>query len=171
MIEIYYGDGKGKTTAAAGLAIRSAGHGIPVCFIQFLKDGSSGEVRVLKQLPGVTVRTGEHFYGFLSQMSPEQRQICRQDAARLLAGAGRYTQGKGRRVLILDEVLTAQDRGIVEERDLLNVLERTGPDAELVLTGCNPSKEILDRADYCTQMIKRAHPFDRGIRAREGIEY
>lgn len=173
MIEIYCGDGKGKTTAAAGLAIRAAGHGIPVLFIQFLKDGTSGEVRILRELSGVEVLCADCFFGFTNQMDESQSVQLRSSYARLLDQAQRWISSgpDKRQVVILDEIIYACNKGFVEESRLVRLLDECPKDTELLLTGRSPSKELQKRADYISRIKKERHPYDRGIPAREGIEW
>ncbi len=90
MIAIYHGDGKGKTTAAVGLSVRAAGHGIPVLFLQFLKDGSSGEIRMLQQLPGVVTRHAPRNYGFSFRMTEEQKADTKNMYLAMLAEAAEF---------------------------------------------------------------------------------
>ena len=90
MIQIYDGNGKGKTTAAIGLAVRAAGHQIPVLFIQFLKDAHSGEISVLQHIPGVYVLHAEHFFGFSFRMTEEEREISREEYRGLLTSAALF---------------------------------------------------------------------------------
>ncbi len=191
MIQIYWGEGKGKTTAAAGLAVRAAGHGIPVFFLQFMKDGSSGEVAALRNLPGVRVRYAERFFGFYRSMNEEQRAEMKKQYQEMLsqtveevqqeisrtggAGLTGWEEGKSAEdrvccVLILDEVLHACNKGLLDEKELLDLLDRCPDKLEVVLTGRDPSAEIKKRADYISEIRKERHPYDRGIMARKGIE-
>ncbi len=93
MIAIYHGDGKGKTTAAVGLSVRAAGHGLPVLFLQFLKDGSSGEIRLLQQLPGVETRHAPRNYGFSFRMTEAQKEDTRHMYLDMLAEAAKFAGG------------------------------------------------------------------------------
>lgn len=171
LLHIYTGEGKGKTTTAAGLAARAAGHGIPVVFLQFLKGGPSGEIESFARLPGITVLRGKAGQKFVSAMSPEERRETRalQDAnlrrAAALARAGRCG------LLVLDEVMAALRYGLVDEGLLRELLADPPAGVELVLTGRDAPGWLLEQADYVTEMRKIRHPYDRGITAREGIEY
>lgn len=179
MIEIYCGDGKGKTTAAVGLALRAAGNEIPVLFFQFMKDGSSGEMGMLKKLEGVSVYYPQTFYGFADTMNEQQKEEMRGQYQALLAMAKvkvqQTVQGGSRQIqtdllVILDEVIHACNKNLLDEKELLKLIEECPANIELVLTGRNPSSELLRTADYITEMKKRRHPFDKGIPARKGIE-
>ncbi len=191
MIELYCGDGKGKTTAAAGLAVRAAGHGIPVFFVQFMKDGSSGELAVLQKLPEVSVRYAEQFFGFFRNMNEKQTaemkkqyqamfdqvtaEVCRkaaQSAAKISAADQRTPDSvEISCVLILDEVLHACNKGLLDEDSLIAFLDGCPLGVEVLLTGRNPSGEIVKRADYISEVRKERHPFDLGVTARKGIEF
>ena len=206
MIEIYEGEGKGKTTAACGLAVRAAGRGIPVVFAQFLKDGTSGELNILREIPGVRVMVPDGFHGFVSRMSEEDRAACGEACRRLLreiggitarradsgsgetcpVSAGSGAPGTERRdgescggvnpgdvrcLVVLDEILHAFRYGFADEEAFLALADRSGGGVEFVLTGREPSDRILERADYITEFVCRRHPYDRGVRARRGIEY
>lgn len=180
MIEIYCGDGKGKTTAAVGLTLRAAGNGIPVLFIQFMKDGSSGEIKMLKALPGVTVHYPDSFYGFANAMNEQQKEEMRvqyqefiEMTTRVLEkqkNANLQAERKVSLVVVLDEVIHACNKNLFKEEALIKLLEECPDNTELVLTGRNPSKRLLEKADYISEIEKRRHPFDKGIPARKGIE-
>lgn len=172
MIELYCGDGKGKTTAALGLAIRFAGHGMPVIFAQFLKNDSSGEIRILKDLPQIQVMHAKTFYGFTMQMSREQRdemRICYTEFLEQIQK--KMWEKKDERVLVvLDEVIHACNHKLLSEQELCRFLDGCPETAEIVLTGRNPSEALTERADYISEIKKIRHPYDKGILAREGIE-
>ena len=198
MIHLYIGDGAGKTTAAVGLAVRAAGRGKRVLFVQFLKDGTSGEIAVLRGVTNVTVLHAPVHYGFLSRMTADQRQktaaACRDllDAVRSSPGRAdesRETGTGGARgtnvgadaahnadsykdtdagLVVLDEVLHALDAGLVGREDLEPLLGRNW---EIVLTGRAAPDWLIERADYVSEVCKRKHPYDWGVRAREGVEF
>lgn len=170
LVHIYCGDGKGKTTAATGLATRMSGAGKRVVFAQFFKTGNSSEIKSLKQLPGITTLHSEIPHHRFSKMSDEERVQARRDYEKLLDNALCESR-KGIDLLVLDEVISACNRGIIEEKILIDFL-RTKPEClEVVLTGRDPSETLLSLADYITEMRKVRHPYDAGIRARFGIEF
>lgn len=169
LIHIYCGDGKGKTTAALGSALRAAGSGMQVLLLQFFKDGKSSEFTALEKVPGVMVVPQTQKFGFSWTLSPEEK-----------AAAGRYYTGlmedAFRRsgeydLLILDEAMSACTNGMISEARLLELLGARPEGLEVVLTGRNPSQALLDAADYVTEMKKIKHPYERGVTARKGIEY
>lgn len=168
LVHLYCGDGKGKTTAAMGLALRAAGNGLPVVIAQFLKDGQSGECRILRELPGVEVLAANPCGKFSFQMDERERAETRESLAALLRDAAGRAKSPG--LLVLDEVCGAVSAGLLDVEDVLRFLE-TKPDAlEVVLTGRDPCERLCQAADYQSEIQKRRHPFDRGIAAREGIE-
>lgn len=187
MIHIYTGDGKGKTTAAIGQAIRTAGNRIPVLFVQFLKDGSSGEIELLKSIPGIQVDYVEHPYGFYKNMTALEREDAREAYARLLHEniekawnliARDVTKKEKnekkcttRLLVVLDEILASYEYQLICRETLQQFLQECPPDMEIILTGRNPGQELIEVADYVTTMKKIKHPFDQGIQARKGIEY
>ena len=170
MVHLYCGDGKGKTTAAVGLTVRSAGAGRRALFVQFLKDGSSSELGPLGAIPGVEVRVCPTHHGFLWTMDEAQRARAAADYTALLREAlAAAREGCG--LLVLDEACAACNSGMIPETELLDFLRSRPEDLEVVLTGRDPSPALQAAADYITEMRKLRHPCDRGLPARRGIEY
>ena len=169
LIHLYCGDGKGKSPAAAGLALRAAGAGKRVLFLQFFKDGSSSEISLLKQLPGVEVLICPRHFGRFRNMSEEQKAEAREAYGALFEEACRKAQEKD--LLVLDEAVSACGHGVIPEEKLLAFLRDKPEELEVVLTGREPSEGLYAAADYITRMEKLRHPFDVGIPARLGIEF
>lgn len=169
LIHLYCGEGKGKSTAAAGLALRAAGAGKRVVYAQFFKDGSSSEISVLRTLPGVTVCVSSTHFGLFRRMTEEKKAEAAAAYRALFTRATELASEAG--LLVLDEAVSACNHGILEEEKVLAFLREKPEELEVVLTGRNPSQALLERADYITEMVKRRHPFDRGIPARKGIEF
>lgn len=169
LIHIYCGDGKGKTTASLGLSLRAAGAGLKVLYVQFFKDGSSSEFRLLEQIGGVTFLRPEKAFGFYRTLTPAQREEARlfytEHFRKAAAMAEHYD------LLVLDEAMSACRTGVVPEAEVLDFLRHKPEKLEVVLTGRDPSQALFDAADYVTEMCKRKHPFDQGIPARQGIEF
>ena len=169
MIHLYYGDGKGKTTAAAGLAVRAAGSGMRVLFVQFFKDGSSSEVGVLSSLPQITVLIPPVHHGWYKKMGDDQKKetgdCYREIMLKISESAAQYD------LIVLDESVSAYRYGLLPRDMTLAFLDAEGQKREIVLTGRDPAEELILRADYATEMRKEKHPFDRGVFARRGIEY
>ncbi|MDR3301449.1 MAG: cob(I)yrinic acid a,c-diamide adenosyltransferase [Spirochaetaceae bacterium] len=167
MIHIYTGDGKGKTTAAMGLALRAAGCGRRVVIVQFMKGRDSGEISVLRSLPNVTVLRNAQDYGFFSRTSEASRaQIIAENNQNLQAALALPAD-----LLILDEAVGAYTLGALDTAALDALLAAPSPKRELVLTGRDPPPNLIEAADYVSEIRKIKHPFDKGIKAREGIEY
>ena len=168
LIHLYCGDGKGKTTAAVGLAVRAAGAGKQVVFTQFFKDGSSSEVESLKLL-GIRTIHAQTVKGFYRAMNEQQRQQARQDYTALFRQVTDAAKDAG--LLILDEIVSACNRGVVPEGLVVDFLQNKPSALEVVLTGRDPSPALVELADYITEMRKLRHPYDRGVAARKGVEY
>jgi len=169
LIHIYCGDGKGKTTAAIGLAVRCAGSGRNVLILQFLKDGKSSEFAALAHVPRIRVIPQTRSFGFSWTLSNDEKIQARNYYSTLLEDAFQIAPDFD--LLVLDEALGACSSGMVDESRLLALLNDKPLDLEVVLTGRNPSQNLLNAADYVTDMRNVKHPFDRGLPAREGIEY
>ena len=169
-LHIYTGDGKGKTTAAVGLAVRFAGTGGRVLFSQLLKDGSSGEISVLEQIEGIDVFVCRECFGFSFAMTEEVRQQACRTYRKYLAEVLERAAGGGYGLLVLDEILSAYNLEFIDRRELMHFLENRPEDLEVVLTGRNPAPELAELADYISEIRKIRHPYDRGIPARRGVE-
>lgn len=170
-VHLYCGDGKGKTTAAVGLAVRFAGRSGKVVLAQFLKDGTSGECRALAKLETVTMLAANPVGKFSFQMNEEEKQRTADAVQRTFAAATGYAVREGAGLLILDEVCAAISCGFLDEQAVLDFLDGRPDKLEIVLTGRDPSEALQERSDYITEMVKRRHPFDDGVTAREGIEW
>ena len=171
MIHVYYGDGKGKTTAAMGLALRMLAAGGRVVIVQFLKDGNSGEVRMLSSRFGVPVFACAPTGKFTWEMTNEELAAVRKAHDKNLAAALDEVEALGARLLVLDEVLDALAMGLVDEAAIARALKRGAGELDEVLTGRNPSEDIASHADYLTEMVCKKHPFEQGVPSREGVEY
>ena len=146
LIHIYCGDGKGKTSAAIGLAVRAAGSGLKVLFTRFLKNESSGELAILDDISQIKVL-----------------QLWRAIELEILTG--RYD------VLVIDEFMAAYRYDLIPKEEAIEFLEKKPKELEIVLTGRNPDEKLIELADYVSEIKKVKHPFDQGIYARKGIEY
>lgn len=169
MIHIYCGDGKGKTTAAMGLALRAAGSGKRVLLLQFFKDGKSSEFRSLERVEGVEVIPQTKSVGFIWTLSEREKAEARAYYTGLLEQA--LARAADFDLLVLDEAMSALSTGMIDEERLLAFFNEKPESLEVVLTGRDPSQAMVDRADYVTEMRKIKHPFDRGTPARRGIEF
>lgn len=171
MVHVYHGDGKGKTTAAMGLALRMLGAGQQVFIVQYLKGQPSGEIMALLKIPGATVLRGKPGTKFVFQMTQEEKEEVCALQMRQLGLAFEAARNGQAQMILLDEALDAVATGTLREEALLDAIESCPKDVEIVLTGRNPSERLRSIADYITSMNKEKHPFDMGIAARKGIEY
>ena len=168
-MHIYCGDGKGKTTAAVGLAVRAAGYNMKVMFCQCMKDGRSSEVHMLKSI-GVTCCFCPERFGFFWNMTEEQKEEAKAAYTKLFLDAAARAVKEKYDLLIVDEFMSAYNHGLIDQKKALDFLFHRPDHLEIVLTGRDPGEELLELADYVTEMKKIKHPFDQGIPARKGIE-
>ena len=169
LIHIYCGDGKGKTTAALGLALRAAGSGKKVLLLQFFKDGKSSEFAALAHVPEIETVPQTRTFGFSWTLSEKEKKEARAYYSGLLEDA--FRRAGAFDLLVLDEAMSACTTGMIDEARLLALLAEKPAELEVVLTGRNPSQALVDASDYVTEMKKVKHPYERGIAARKGIEY
>lgn len=170
LVHLYCGDGKGKTTAAMGLALRSIGHRKPVVIAQFLKDGTSGEVRFLSTLEQVTVLAANPVGKFSFAMTEAEKEQTKNAIERTFNAATQFAVREHAFLLILDEICAAITCGFLDEDRVISFLQNKPDTLEVVMTGRDPSDRLQEEADYISEICKRKHPYDRGIGAREGIE-
>ncbi len=173
LLHLYVGNGKGKSTAAAGLAFRMAGNGFHVFFAQFLKSMPSGEIEAFKQFGGLIAvfRPFMRHKAFIWNQTPEQRE---ETAADLAAGwnlfCGKLSDASIR-LFVFDELLDVMEMGFLDEGSVMDVLKSRHPEAEVVLTGRHASASLTEMADYVTEMTVIKHPYEKGTPARRGVEY
>lgn len=168
LVHIYTGNGKGKTTAAFGLAMRMVGSGGKVLVIQFMKERMiSGEVRAIQKCGVETKRFGLNFVG---GRTPDLAKL-KESVLRGISYAARQVDEGPWDMVILDEVLVALSMGLLPLETVFDLLSRKNPHVELVLTGRNAPGELIEVADVVTEMNEIKHPYKQGVRARKGIEY
>jgi len=168
-LHIYCGDGKGKTTASVGLAVRAEGNRMKELFCQCMKDGTSSEVEMLKKL-GITYCCCTKRFGFFWNMTDEEKKNAAHAYTELFEEVTDKAEKEAYDLLVLDEFMSAYNHGLIEQKRALDFLLRRPEHLEIVLTGRDPGEELLKLADYVTEMRKLKHPFDEGIAARKGIE-
>ncbi len=166
LIHLYWGDGKGKTTAAMGLALRALGTGRKVVIVQFLKGGQSGEVSLLRSL-GAQIFRGKPGMKFSFQMNEEEKAAAKAQQTEHLRRALECECD----LLVLDEACAAWRNNLVDQETLKKAVLEKPDGQELVLTGRQPPEWMREAADYITEMHCHRHPFERGIPAREGVEF
>jgi cob(I)alamin adenosyltransferase len=169
LVHVYTGDGKGKTTAALGLAMRAAGHGLKVHMIQFMKgDINYGELASAEFLPNITIiQFGRPTFVDYENPAEEDRKLA-QDG---LAHARKVMADEKPDLLILDELNVAVDFRLISAEDVCELLDAKPQDMEIVITGRRAHEKVIARADYVTEMMKIKHPYDSGILGRLGIEH
>ncbi len=169
MIQIYTGNGKGKTTAALGQALRACGHGMKVLMIQFMKgDIEYGEVKLAPKIPGFEIKQfGLPTFVEKGNPSPEDLRLAREgfEFAQSAVKSGKYD------MVILDELNVAIDFGLIELSDVLRLLDEAPKELEIVITGRYAPRELVKRADLVSEILDIKHPYQRGQKARRGIEY
>ena len=175
LVQIYTGDGKGKTTAAFGLALRAAGQGNKVLIYQFLKPPSLdiGE-RFALQLGAVRIRTEVLDVPWDMAKSFEDREAVAQMQAEISKVLERINETAEKRfydILILDEIIFCLSKNLVRFEDIKRIIDKRAPGVEIVLTGRDASKELIELADLVTDMKNIKHPLEKGIPARRGIEF
>ncbi|MGD8565330.1 MAG: cob(I)yrinic acid a,c-diamide adenosyltransferase [Candidatus Bathyarchaeota archaeon] len=168
LVQVYTGDGKGKTSAAFGLALRAVGRGLHVYIIQFIKGGFDyGELYVVKRLPNLSLEAfgrGE----FIEEDPKEEDYSHAQNAMKLaekIITAGKHD------IVILDEINVALKLRLIKLESVLKLIKQKPKHVELVLTGRHAPNEILQAADLVTDMKDVKHPYREGFQARQGIEY
>ncbi|MDD6484836.1 MAG: cob(I)yrinic acid a,c-diamide adenosyltransferase [Clostridiales bacterium] len=166
MLQIYFGNGKGKTTAAFGQALRAAGAGMRVVIFQFLKDNSSSERKALSDIENITLIEGLSFKKPSWEFSAQEIAQAAVFYEKALGEISKLSFD----MLVLDEALWACELGYIREAPLVSLIKRFGADKEIILTGAHAGK-FLELADYASCIEKVKHPYDKGISARPGIEY
>jgi cob(I)alamin adenosyltransferase len=170
LVQIFTGNGKGKTTAALGTVLRAAGHGLKISVIFFIKGHfSQGEYKTLATLPNVKVTAFglRRFIGNNENIDPQEKV---QAKAALAAARQDITSGEYD-LVVLDEINYACHLGLIDLEEVIQLIKDKPSHVELILTGRNAAKQLIETADLVTEMVKIKHPFDKGIKARKGIEY
>ena len=170
MLHIYTGNGKGKTTAAVGLAVRAAGSGLKVYFLQLMKNGSSSEIMMLRKL-GINVRAAQSCCKFTFLMNEAERAAAAAEHNAILSEAAELIRTGSADLIVLDEFFCALSEELLDRELAERVVLGDTADTELVLTGRGDCSPFTEKADYITEMMPVKHPYDKGIAARKGIEF
>ena len=194
LVQVWWGDGKGKTTAALGMATRAVGHGYRVHLLQFMKGGTGtvedvrGEYNAIAALPGFSYENAGHYgwHGFLDGSDDDEHEArargALERAREILAASANADLDEpldadappeaGVNMLVIDEILYAANRGLVDPDDVVALIETKPEDVELVLTGGHdPPEYVFEHADLVSEVGKVKHPLDAGHPARKGTEY
>lgn len=167
-VQVYTGDGKGKTTAAMGLAVRAAGRGKIVKIVQFLKGRETGEMFVMQQLDNVAFMQVSKSKKFFCDMTDEEKKQVHDEVQEVLPKIEEWLGAAD--LVILDEAMGAISLGILTVDEVCCIIDRR-QSSEIVLTGRNAPAQIIERAHLVTDMCAVKHYMDEGVTAREGIEY
>lgn len=170
-VQVYTGNGKGKTTAAMGLAFRAAGDGMEVRVVQFLKSWKTGELESAKRFDNLEILRFETVKGFTWELNEEELAKLRGEVREGFDFVKGLVENRGCDILILDEIMAAITGGFVGEEEILDLIEKKPKDMELILTGRNVPEKIMERADLITEMREIKHYYKKGVPAREGIEF
>lgn len=170
MLHIYCGTGKGKTTAAVGLAVRGAGAGMKVRFVQFMKGAYTSELAVLENIPGLEIRRCDRDYGFFKNMSERDKLDITRCHNELLDHAFSPVHAPFG-MIILDEFCSAYTHGLMDKELAKRLVTENKDNAEVILTGRDPAEEFVRAADYISEIRCLRHPYERGISARKGVEF
>jgi cob(I)alamin adenosyltransferase len=169
MVEIFTGDGKGKTTAALGIALRASGHGLKVFIVYFMKGGFLyGEQLILSQLPNIKFAK----FGLESFVDPNNvTEAEKGEARKALQKAKEVTFSNEYDIVILDEINVAAAWKLIDTEEVVKLIKEKPKRVELILTGRYANDKFIELADLVTNMTKVKHPYDKGILARKGIDY
>lgn len=171
MIHVYYGDGKGKTTAATGLVVRAAGSGMKVYVARFLKPNQSAELNILRNLENVTVEPVTRTFGFTFRMTEEQKKEAKDYYTELMRKATSKENMEKYDMIFLDEANIVFHYDFIDREEFLNFLKEYGKEKEIIVTGAMGQEPINELGDYVTEIKKIKHPYDKGVKARKGIEF
>ncbi len=171
LVHIYTGDGKGKTTAAMGLVVRAAGYEMNICILQFLKGRQTGEKTVLEKIPGVTYRRANTSTKFTIQMSDEEETNLKEEIKTSWLKLKETVKKGEYDLIILDEIMAVINNGFLPLQEVIELIDKKQEELELVMTGRNAPEELMQLADYVTEMKLVKHPYTRNIPARRGIEF
>ena len=172
---VYTGGGKGKTTAALGMALRAVGRDMKVAIIQFIKAGAGkweyGELKSIKRLaPEVElIPTGKGFVGIIDDKLPKSEHV--KAAKETLRISEEKIRSDSYDIVILDEINYAYNLKLIKEADILNLIDSKPKRLNLVLTGNHAPQSVIDKADLVTEMKEIKHPFQKGIPAKKGIDF
>lgn len=171
LIHIYCGDGKGKTTACMGLAMRAVGRDKKVLLTQFLKDNESGELNSIAKLgENMVLFKGEPVKKFFKFMSEEERSRTEKEHRERFRTVTKKAVDENFDVLIMDEIIASTNIGFIPLDEVIEFLKNKPKELEVVLSGRNPNEKLVELADYVSEIQAVKHPYERGITSRIGIE-
>ena len=171
LIHVYTGDGKGKTTAAVGLATRALGHGMNVCYCSFHKDPEKYGYTEMQSLRKLEATVYNFAKGHPHLNKSLDNNVITNETCEAIAALPKILKEGHFDMLIMDEILIAIRDSYLEEEKLLEFISNKPEELELVLTGREATPAVIELADYVSEVKKIKHPYDKGIFSREGIEY
>ena len=139
-------------------------------YSQFLKDGTTGEMNILRKIPNITVLVEEHHFGFSFLMTPEEKVEAKAAYTALFEKVKAAAVEQNARLLVMDEMLDLCNAELIDTAMVVDFLKNRPEQLEVVMTGRNPKPELVELADYITNMNAVKHPFEKGVPARKGIE-
>ncbi len=169
-VHIYYGEGKGKTSAALGLAIRASGAGLGVLVVQFNKGSDSSEINSLSKMGIASIKV-QNEDGYVPFMGQDKKAQCLKNYQHYLAKVSELVSNNTYDVIILDELLAALETGMVEIQQVVDLIQNKSAQVELIITGRYPTHELIGMADYVSEIKLIKHPYSKGVYSRLGIEY
>ena len=168
LVQVYFGNGKGKTTAALGQALRAAGRNKKTLIVQFMKKWDYGELHSIKQVPQITIKTfGTKDFVYKGKA----KEIDYHEAKKAFTAGIQGAQSGQYDIVVFDELNVAIDFELLELQQVIDFLKGKPEEVEIIITGRNAPQEIIDRADLVTEMREIKHPYQAGVQARTGIEY
>ena len=171
MLQIYTGDGKGKTTASIGQGIRAAGRGYRVCMVQFLKGGPTGELEIIKNIPNFNIFRFESPRDFVWNLKGDEIEELKLEIKEGYKFIIKTLENNECDLLIIDEIMGVLSYDFITKEEVIKLLESNKNNIEIVMTGRNVPDYLVERADLITEMKPIKHYFDKGVPARKGIEY
>lgn len=170
-IQIYTGDGKGKTTCAVGLAVRAAGNGYKVNFVQFMKSWQTGELKILENIQGVSIYRFATPKDFTWNLTEEEKKELIKSIEKGFENVKSLIMSNSCDMLIIDELVGVLSQGYLDEVKVIEVLQNKPEHMEIILTGRNASVKLIEVADLVTEMKEMKHYYSKGVVARKGIEF
>ncbi|KAB3529151.1 cob(I)yrinic acid a,c-diamide adenosyltransferase [Alkaliphilus serpentinus] len=170
LIHIYTGDGKGKTTAAIGQGTRTAGGGYKVLMVQFLKGDDTGELYSIDSMPNFTLKRYAELNSFYPFLSEDKKLAVKEKIQHALKDLTEVIENQEYNMIILDEIMAVLYNEIMPIEDVVSLLKKKPDHMEMILTGRNAPEDLVNMADYVTEMKMIKHPYEKGIYARKGIE-
>lgn len=174
MVHLYIGDGKGKTSAAYGLALRASGRKLKVAIIAFLKSPDSGEIELINEISRdnkyISVTTSPKNHNFYFLLSEQEKAEVREEINSLFELSKNLIEQNLCDLIVLDEIIDSVNLGLIKEDEIVRIIKHcTG--TEIIMTGRNPSDRLVELADYVSDIHCIKHPYQKGKNARKGIEY